>query len=249
VFHSAIAADDRDFFVYTPAGYDVKRPQLYPVLYLLHGLGDDAGRWMNAGGANVILDNLIAEGKAQPMVVVTTLGYGTSGGPGRAMTPENLRGYEKILLTEVMPVVEKAYHVGRTPAQRAIAGLSMGGATSTFVGLNHLDRFAWVGSFSGAFAMWPEGTATPGTTSATANVLPAEVMDRTFPALTPRAASNLRLLWIACGTSDGLISLNRQFKTWLTAKGIRFTDVETEGSHSWDVWRRNLTAFAPLLFR
>jgi enterochelin esterase-like enzyme len=247
-FHSAIADDDREFFVYTPAGYDVERPQPYPVLYLLHGLGDDAGQWIHAGAANVILDNLIADGKARPMIVVTTLGYGTSAGPAKAMTPDNVRGYERILLTEVMPAVEQAYHAGTTAAERAIAGLSMGGATATLVGLNHLDRFAWVGSFSGAFAMWPESTMAPGVTKAS-RVLPGSIIDLTFPRLTPRAASSLRLLWIACGTSDDLISLNRQVKSWLTAKGITFTDVETDGSHSWDVWKRNLTAFVPLLFR
>ena len=97
VFHSAVANDDRDFFVYTPPGYDAKRAQAYPVVFLLHGLGDDAERWVNTGGANVILDNLIAQGKAVPMVMVTTLGYGVNNGPAGAMAPENITGYTKIL--------------------------------------------------------------------------------------------------------------------------------------------------------
>src|SRR4029450_12481971 len=122
-FHSAIANDDRDFFVYTPPGYDPRRAQAYPVLYLLHGLGDDAERWLNGGGAaNNILDNLIAQGKAVPMIVVSPLGYGTSTGPAGGRSPENITGYEKILLEEVMPVVEKSYHVSRNREQRAIAG-------------------------------------------------------------------------------------------------------------------------------
>ena len=103
-FHSAVADDDRDFFVYTPPGYDARRPQPYPVLYLLHGLGDDAERWMNGGAANHILDNLIAQRKAVPMIVVTPLGYGTSTGPAGGRTPENITGYTKILLEEVMPI-------------------------------------------------------------------------------------------------------------------------------------------------
>jgi enterochelin esterase family protein len=249
VFHSSVAGDDREFFVYTPASYDARRQRPYPVLYLLHGLGDDAGRWFNGGGANRILDNLIAGGKAEPMIVVGTLGYGTADGPAKAMTPDNVRGYERILLTEIIPVVEREYRAGTSAAERAIAGLSMGGATATYVGLNHPDRFGWIGSFSGAYAMWPEGTTAPGVTSAVTNVLPPDVFDRTFPSLSARSTKNLRLLWIACGTSDGLIALNRRYRDWLTAKGVTFTAIETPGSHAWNVWKQNLTDFAPLLFR
>jgi len=249
VFHSSVAGDDREFFVYTPASYDARRQRPYPVLYLLHGLGDDAGRWFNGGGANRILDNLIAGGKAEPMIVVATLGYGTADGPAKAMTPDNVRGYERILLTEIIPAVEREYRAGTSAAERAIAGLSMGGATAVYVGLNHPDRFEWIGSYSGAFAMWPEGTIAPGVTAPTTAALPQDIFDRTFPSLSARSAKNLRLLWIACGTSDGLIALNRQYRDWLTRKGITFTPVETPGSHAWNVWKQNLTDFAPLLFQ
>ncbi|MGD0500754.1 MAG: alpha/beta hydrolase-fold protein [Bryobacteraceae bacterium] len=245
-FHSAIAGDDREFFAYTPAGYDVHASP-YPLLFMLHGLGDDAGRWMNGGAANVILDNLIAEGKAKPMVMVTTLGYGTSGGPGKAMTPDNISGYAKILLNEVLPVVEKRYHVSKDRNMHAIAGLSMGGATATFTGLNHLDEFAWIGSFSGAFAMWPESTAAGAT--ATSAPVPDDVIDRSFPGLDAKANSRVKLLWIGCGTGDPHNTGNRQFKEWLKAKKVTFTDIETEGGHTWDLWRQYLTQFAPLLFQ
>ena len=245
-FHSAIAGDDRDFFVYTPAGYDAHGAP-YPVLFLLHGLGDDAGMWMSGGAANVVLDNLIAQGKARPMVLVTTLGYGTLRGPSGAMTPDNISGYAKILLGEVMPMVEKSYNVAKDPNLRAIAGLSMGGATASFTGLNHTDKFAWIGSFSGAFAMWPESTAAGA--GATSAPVPADVIDRTFPGLDASVNSKLSLLWIACGTADAHNSGNRQFKEWLKAKNIKFTDIETEGGHTWDLWRRNLSEFVPLLFR
>src|SRR6185503_7990389 len=118
------------YFVYTPAGYDARRSQPYPILYLLHGLGDDAERWMaGGGGANNILDNLIAQGKAVPMVVVTTLGYGTSEGPS-GNSGDIVTGYAKILLNEVMPQVQRSYHVSANREERAIAGLSMGGARS-----------------------------------------------------------------------------------------------------------------------
>jgi enterochelin esterase family protein len=126
-FASSIAGDERDFFVYTPPGYDPRRSRRYPVLFLLHGLGDDAERWMNGGAAPTILDNLIAEGKAVPMVMVTTLGYGTSEGPN-AGSAEIVTGYERILMNEVMPLVEKSYYVSNNREERAIAGLSMGGA-------------------------------------------------------------------------------------------------------------------------
>jgi enterochelin esterase family protein len=183
------------------------------------------------------------------MIMVSTLGYGTSSGPGRAMTADNLRGYERILMTEVMPVIEKAYNVSRNRTQRAIAGLSMGGATSTFVGLNHLDQFAWIGSFSGAFLLWPANIAPQGEAGSVPGRFSADVAEKTFPNLTARSNASLRLLWIACGTADGLNASNREFKAWLTAKGVKFTDVETEGAHTWDVWRKNLTTFAPLLFK
>jgi len=157
-FRSTVADDDRNFFVYTPPGYEPRRSRPYPVLYLLHGLGDDAERWMNGGAANVILDNLIAQRKAVPMVVVTTLGYGVNNGPAGAMAPESITGYAKSLLTEVMPGVEGAYNVSRNREERAIAGLSMGGAQTLYTALNNLDKFAWIASYSGAFVMWPRPT-------------------------------------------------------------------------------------------
>jgi enterochelin esterase-like enzyme len=277
-FHSAVANDDRDFFVYTPAGYDARRAHAYPVFYLLHGLGDDAERWMNSGGANVILDNLIAEGKAVPMVVVTTLGYGVNNGPAGAMAPENISGYTEILLDEVMPMVDKAYNVAKNREQRAIAGLSMGGAETLYTGLNHLDKFAWLGSFSGAFVMWPganaqtaaapEPAAPPETA---AGVVPAgapatgaptrggrggvQSMDpaafaKNFPTLDAKANAQIKMLWIACGTADSLIGVNRQFKTWLKSKNVHFTEQEVPDiGHVWPLWRQNLTDIAQKLFQ
>ena len=152
-YHSDSIGDDRDFYVYTPAGYDPKRKEAYPVLYLLHGLGDDAQSWLTQGNANVILDNLIAQGKAKPMIMVNPLGYGHPGGGAGA--PDMIVHFTDALLNEVMPRVEKEYNVAKDRDHRAIAGLSMGGAEATFAGLNHLDKFAYIGSFSGAYVMWP----------------------------------------------------------------------------------------------
>jgi enterochelin esterase family protein len=269
-FHSAVANDDRDFFVYTPARYDARRAQPYPVLYLLHGLGDDAERWLSGGGgAANILDNLIAQGKALPMIVVAPLGYGTSTGPAGGRTAENITGYTKILLEEVMPMVDKAYNVSRNREQRAIAGLSMGGAESLYVGLNNLDKFAWIGAFSSAPMLWPpvaaaaasRPPAAPGAAPAPADAgrgagrgaapaIDTASFARTFPALDAKSNSHIRMLWIVCGTADGLIGVNRQFKDWLRSKGVQFTEQEVPDiGHVWPLWRQNLTDMAPRLFR
>jgi enterochelin esterase-like enzyme len=269
-FHSAVANDDRDFFVYTPAGYDAHRAQPYPVLFLLHGLGDDAERWMNGGGgAHNILDNLIAQNKAVPMVMVTTLGYGTSTGPAGGRGPENILGYEKILLSEVMPMVDKAYNVSRNREQRAIAGLSMGGAESLYVGLRNLDKFAWIGAYSSAQLLWPgvamqpAPPAPPAPTPAPADaagrggrgggapqLIEVSSLEKVFPNLDAKANKQIKMLWIVCGTADGLIVQNRQFKDWLKSKGVDFTEQEVpDMAHVWPLWRQNLSDMAPRLFQ
>jgi len=265
-YHSASIGDNRDYYVYTPPNYDPARKDPYPVLYLLHGLGDDASGWVTAGAANVILDNLIDQGKAKPMLMVNTLGYGTQDGPRGAMGAAMMPAFTKALLDEVMPQVEKDYRVSKDRQQHAIAGLSMGGAESLLAGLNHLDHFAWIASFSGAFVMWPRAeTAAPAPTPASApsaappaggrggrapqSMQPAD-FEKSLPNLTAKANSQLRLLWIACGTDDGLNNVNRQFKTWLKSKDIQFTDVEVPNyAHVWPLWRRNLAEIAPMLFQ
>jgi enterochelin esterase family protein len=253
-FHSAVANDDRDFFVYTPPGYDARRSRPYPVIFLLHGLGDDAERWMNFGGANVIMDNLIAQGRAVPAVVVTPLGYGVNNGPAGAMAAENITGYTKILLDEVMPAVDRAYNVSRDREERAIAGLSMGGAETLFTALNHLDRFAWIGSFSGAFIMWP-GAINPADAAAgrgrggMRNVDPA-LFDKTFPSFDAKANSRIRMLFLTVGTADSLLAVNRQFKDWLKQKNVRFTEEEApDVGHVWPLWRKNFAEFAQNAFQ
>jgi enterochelin esterase-like enzyme len=236
-YHSNVVGDDRDFYVYTPPGYDERAKKPYPVLYLFHGYSDDASAWTAVGRAHIILDNLIAEGKAKPMLIVMTLGYGAPEFVARnspafrdaALRQRNYDRFRDALLTEVMPRVEKSYRVSKDRAGRAIAGLSMGGAESLFVGLNNLDKFAWVGAFS-------------------SGGLGDEFAER-FPDLSAKANSQLRLLWVACGTDDRLIDWNRKLLAWLDSKGVKFTRIETPGRHTWMVWRRNLAAFAPLLFR
>jgi len=219
-YRSRVVGDDRDFYVYTPPGYDPHESKRYPVLYLLHGFSDDASAWTSVGQAHTILDNLIAAGKAKPMLVVMTLGYGapeivTRGfGAFRdiGLRQKNYDRYRDALFTEVMPFIESQYKVAADRESRAIAGLSMGGAESLYVGLNALDRFASVGAFS-------------------SGGLPEE-FDATFPGLAASANGKLKLLWIACGTDDRLIDLNRRFHTWLDGKGVKHTMVETPGAHT-----------------
>jgi enterochelin esterase family protein len=239
-YRSTIVGDQRDFFVYTPPAYDAAAARRYPVLYLLHGMSDGADGWSSEiGRANVILDNLIARGQAKPMVVVMPLGYGAPDilnarwqgtPPDPTLGRRNRDKFGEALLAEVIPAVERDYRVATDRNSRAIAGLSMGGAESLATGLNTLDRFAWIGAFSSG------GLGTDFTAA--------------FPSLDDaKANAALRLLWIACGTEDGLITANRQLREWLTSKGVHHTDVETPGAHTWMVWRRNLAAFAPLLFQ
>lgn len=235
-YRSQVVGDNRDFFVYTPPGYNPRAGKSYPALYLLHGYSDDASAWTAVGRAHVILDNLIAQGKAKPMLVVMPLGYGAPeiarrGGPGlrdQSAWRRNIERFRDALLKEVIPLVEQNYRVSRDRTRRAIAGLSMGGTQALFTGLNALDTFAYVGAFSSG------------------GLLPD--YDKVFPALDEKANQKLRLLWIACGTEDRLIEGNRKLLEWLKSKGVKYRWVETPGAHTWMVWRRYLAEFAPLLF-
>jgi enterochelin esterase family protein len=236
-YKSGEVGDQRDFYVYTPPGYDPRDKKSYPVLYLLHGFSDDASGWTAVGRAQVILDNLIAQGKAKPMIVAMPLGYGApeilKGGFGAFRNTElrdrNFAKFTQALLSEVLPRVESGYRVSKDRNSRAIAGLSMGGSESLLTGLNHVDQFAWIGAFS-------------------SGGLPEE-FDKDFPGLDSKANQQLKLLWIACGTEDRLIELNRKVRAWLDSKGVRKVDIETPGAHTWMVWRRNLATFSSLLFR
>ena len=238
-YRSGVVGDNRDFYVYTPPGYDANGKTRYPVLYLLHGYSDDASGWTAVGKANLILDSLIASGKAKPMLIVMPLGYGApeivertpvfaARFQDKALRDKNFGKFRQALIDEVMPRVEKLYNVEADRDSRAIAGLSMGGSESLLTGLNRPDKFAWVGAFSSGGL--------------------GDDFPKDFPDLTSAVNDQLRVLWIACGTEDHLIGLNRKLVAWLKSKNIRVTQIETPGMHSWMVWRRNLIAFTPLLF-
>jgi enterochelin esterase family protein len=236
-YHSGVVGDNRDFYVYTPPGYNPAAQTMYPVLYLLHGFSDDSSGWTSVGKANLILDSLIASNQAKPMIVVMPLGYGalgilarTAGGlSDPSLRQKNMTNFTSALLNEVIPTVERMYKVDPDRDARAIAGLSMGGAESLLTGLNHTDRFSWVGSFSAGGA--------------------GEDFAAAFPQASEDINKQLHLLWIACGTEDRLIDSNRKLITWLKSKGVALSAVETPGMHTWMVWRQNLLTFAPLLFQ
>jgi enterochelin esterase family protein len=155
LFRSAITNDERDFYVYTPPGYDPRREQPYPVVVLQHGLGDDAKAWTQIGGANTTLDNLINQRLATPMIMVNALGYGTANGGAGIDAPEMQQNFVRILNEEVLRAVYAHYNASTDRNDHAIAGLSMGGGEA-IMGLNNLENFAWFGSFSGAFNNWAE---------------------------------------------------------------------------------------------
>jgi enterochelin esterase family protein len=228
--------DQDRYIVYTPAGYDEHKKGGYPVLYLLHGWSDPETGWTGVGKADMILDKLIADGKALPMIVVMPLGYGNfdfaTHGAGVWQDPakvaENTNLYEQMLLQEVMPAVEREYNVAKGRDHHAIAGLSMGGLETLTIGLRHPDQFAYVAGMSSA--------------------LQGGKYDESWPGLDAKKA-NLKLLWVSCGTDDPLIKPNRAFVVWAKAKGLDVNAVETSGAHTWLVWRDNLLHIAPMLFR
>jgi enterochelin esterase family protein len=221
----------RELWVYTPPGYELSHEKNFPLLVLQHGSGDNQRTWVEHGKAHWILDNLIAAGKAHPMVVVMIDGH-PLGQPPRgdeAKRTEAMDAFRRELFDDALPLVESLYRVEKAAAHRAIAGLSMGGWQSLTVGLGNMDRFAWVGSFSG--------------------VPPQPEVAQAFLGDSAAANTKLRLLWIAVGRDDFLRKRNEEFVATLDAKAIRHTWKLTEGGHAWPVWRGYLAEFAPLLFR
>jgi len=225
-----------EYFVYTPPGYETHASAIYPTLYLLHGLSQGDADWTTMGGANFVLDNLIAQGKAKPMVVVMPLGYGDMAVAGKQPSDADFGPlfaasnalFRDVLRTEIVPRVESEYRVVKTRDGKAIAGLSMGGSQSLEIGLNSNGKdgageFAWIGGFSAA----------------------AQFVQR------PRVsgqASKLRLLWISCGVGDPLLEPNQKLIRELQEKGYAVKAVETPGAHIWPVWQRNLADYVQLLF-
>jgi len=220
----------RELRVYTPPGYELSGEKKFPLLVLQHGSGDNQRTWVEHGKAHWILDNLIAAGKALPMVVVMIDGHplGATRFGDEAKRAQAMDAFRRELFEDALPLVESLYRVEKDAAHRAIAGLSMGGWHSLTVGLGNMDRFAWVGSFSG--------------------VPPQPEVAQAFLSDPATANAKLRLLWIAVGKDDFLRKRNEDFVESLKEKGISHTWELSEGAHAWPVWRDYLAKFAPLLF-
>lgn len=221
----------RRALIYTPPGYTKRKK--YPVLYLLHGIGGDEKEWLNGGKPQVILDNLYAEGKLAPMIVVMPNGRAMKDdrASGNIMAPDKVQAFatfEKDLLNDLLPYIEKTFPVLKDRAHRAIAGLSMGGGQSLNFGLGHLDRFAWVGGFSSA----------PNTKR------PEELVPNP-----EEAKQKLKLLWISCGDNDGLLTFSKRTHDYLYEKGVPHIYYIEPGVHDFKVWKNGLYMFSQFLFK
>lgn len=234
LYRSKVTGHDRAAVVYTPPGYDIRRKRAYPMLVLCHGFGDDETAWTEVGRAHLILDNLIAENKIEPIVVVMPNGH-PAPHRGEAWTENygnrNIKRFIDDLAGDLMPLIYRDYHVRRDKKGRAIAGLSMGGGHAIATMMAHPDQFAHVGGFS---ASVPQGT------------LSASHPDWIEKASTKNQQRNL--LWIACGREDFLLDRNMAFVRRLRDAGIDHEFVTSDGGHQWPVWRDNLPAFVQLAF-
>ena len=224
--------ETRWFWVYTPPGYQKETTRRYPVLYLLHGSNDTAAGWTTAGSMNHILDNLIAQKKAVPMVVVMPFGHAVPFGAGRgSQTVSNTILFEKYLLTDIMPTVEAKYRINANRDNRAIAGMSMGGEQAMAIAFGHMELFSGIGAFSPS--------------------MPRELAERWAPALEDAKGTSAKMhsIWIACGRQDpSHLTASRQMDETLKEKNVKHTYVETEGAHNYALWQWQLAEWAPQLF-
>jgi enterochelin esterase-like enzyme len=231
LYSSKTVGGTRKALVYTPPGF--KKGKKYPVLYLLHGIGGDEKEWLKGGNVPVVLDNLYVDGKLVPMIVVMP--------NGRAMKDDRATGnifdslkvkafstFEKDLLNDLIPFIEKKYPIYPDREHRAIAGLSMGGGQSLNFGLTNLDKFAWVGGFSSA----------PNTKK------PEELV-----ASPDKAKAQLKLLWISCGEADGLMGFSKRTHDYLYEKNVPHVFYIEPGGHDFKVWKNDLYMFTQLLFK
>jgi len=221
---------ERMVYVYTPPGYETGKQKL-PVLYLLHGNGQIEASWTWTGRTNVIMDNLLAEGKIKPMIVVMPYGHvtreiKTAANPSAAPSPTDQGVIEKELMTAIKPMVESKYRVLTGRNDRAIAGLSMGSAQSQMITLHNLEHFAYLGAFSAAGnrAEWEKADA--------------EALNK-----------KLKVLWLGCGTEDFAYNGMKNLHTLLESKKVKHVWNESGAGHSWPNWQVYLTKYAQLLFR
>ena len=227
----------RKLTVYTPPGYS--KDKKYPVLYLLHGAGDDETGWTKKGAANIILDNLYAEQKAAPMIVVMPNGFTNAPGqPARNpnATPEERQkaagGFENDLLKDIIPFIDSHYPTIPDRDHRALCGLSMGGGQTTRIGPPHSDTFAWLGVFSAGVGNRPGGP------DPLASYPDADTLN-----------SHLKLFWVSCGDKDRGLAGAKKLDETLTEKKIKHVWHQDAGAHEWPVWKNDLYLVAQRLFK
>jgi enterochelin esterase-like enzyme len=228
-YDSKTVGNPRKALIYTPPGYSTDTK--YPVLYLLHGIGGDEEEWRRGGQPHVILDNLIADKKATPMIIVMPNGRAQPNdrAEGNVMaTAPAFANFEQDLLKDLIPFIESKYSVQADRESRALAGLSMGGGQSLNFGLGHLDTFAWVGGFSSAPNTQP----------------PAELVPD------PQAAAGqLKLLFISCGNRDGLIRISQSVHAYLKANKVPHIWHVDDHAHDFQHWKKALYHFSQLIFK
>jgi len=241
-YYSTALSKFRRMHVYTPPGYEASGSQKYPVFYLLHGAGDCDESWTSVGRAGFILDNLIAEKKAKPMIVVMpaghtsqTQGFGAGGRGAAAGGPPPRDEFSEDFMTDIMPYVEKNYRTINDRPHRAIAGLSMGGSQTLNLAFSHLDKFAYIGVYS-------SGILGGGGAEAWEKAHAADLDNASLK-------KGTKLVWFRTGVDDSLIANSKATVEMLKKHGFDATFKESEGAHTWINWRNYLNEFAPQLFQ
>jgi enterochelin esterase-like enzyme len=234
-YFSKVTQAWRRAYVYTPPDYDRNVRARYPVLYLQHGSGEDERGWSNQGRAGFILDNLIAAGKAKPMIVVMDCGYAVKPGePAPASGPGGqTSAFEQVVISDLIPEIDRQYRTLADRDHRAMAGLSMGAGQALNIALRNLDKFSHVGAFSGAMRNFDATTSYDGVFKDAA-----------------KFNKQMRLLWVGAGTDEERFLIGaRSTRDALAKAGIKSILYESAGTaHEWQTWRRCLREFAPLLF-
>ncbi|MCW1887542.1 alpha/beta hydrolase-fold protein [Luteolibacter flavescens] len=220
---------ERECVVYTPPGYE-DSDQRYPLLVLNHGRGENNRTWTEKGKAHVIYDNLIAEGKAVPAVILMIDGHQPFKDDGTNHHAQAMRAFRSELMEDAIPLVEQSYRLLSGPANRAIAGLSMGGRQALESGLEHADKFAWIGVFSPALP--------PGGDAYVEKFKQAETYNRAF-----------KLLWIGCGKDDPVLGRVTPHLAALNEARIKHEWHLSDGVHDFELWRVHLVAFSQRIFR
>jgi enterochelin esterase-like enzyme len=247
LYFSKITNAWRRCFVYTPPDYDKNTTSRYPVLYLQHGSGEDETGWASQGKANLILDNLIAEKKAVPMIIVMDKGYATKpnqappqSGAAPARGAGGMSAFEEVMIKEIIPMIDASFRTISDRENRAMAGLSMGANQTIQITMNNLDKFSHIGGFSGT-SNYPGTEVLDPATFSNGKFKDGEALNK-----------QIKLFWLGLGTKEpnpfpGSV---RAFRDMLEKGGIKYVYYESIGTaHEWLTWRRDLYQFAPLLFR